>query len=63
MPTQTKQEVKNECYKSLDTKESKKCIKEEKKIDIESIFIKKKTDEKKEKKKDLKKKDKIKKKK
>lgn len=37
----TKQAVKNEMYKTLDTKESKKCIKREKKINIEKIFIKK----------------------
>ena len=47
MPTQTKQEIKNECYKALDTKESNACIKVEKKIDVESIFIKKKTNKKK----------------
>jgi len=38
----TKQAVKNEMYKTLDTKESKKLIKPEKKVNIESIFIKKK---------------------
>lgn len=40
MKIDTKQAVKNELYKTLDTKESKKCIKKEKKINIEKIFIK-----------------------
>jgi len=40
IPLSTKQQVKNEIYKSLDTKESKKCIKKEKKLNIEKIFIK-----------------------
>jgi hypothetical protein len=40
IPISTKQEVKNSCLKMLDTKESKKCIKKPKKIDIEKIFIK-----------------------
>jgi len=39
----TKQAVKNEMYKTLDTKESRKCIKPEKKVNIESIFIKSKS--------------------
>ena len=41
IPMDTKQEVKNTIYKTIDTPESKKCIKKQKKINIESIFIKK----------------------
>jgi hypothetical protein len=41
--TQT-QKAKNECLRSLNTKESLKCIKTEKKIDMENIFIKNKND-------------------
>jgi hypothetical protein len=41
IPLSTKQEVKNQIYKMLETKESKKLIKKPKKIDIEKIFIKK----------------------
>jgi len=51
MKMDTKQAVKNELYRTLDTKESKKCIKKEKKINIEKIFIKKSTDSKNKKKK------------
>jgi len=40
IPLSTKQKVKNAIYSSLDTKESKKCIKVEKKVNIEKIFIK-----------------------
>jgi hypothetical protein len=40
IPLSTKQQVKNVMYNSLDTKESKKCIKKEKKIHIEKIFNK-----------------------
>ena len=40
IPLSTKQQVKNAIYNSLDTKESKKCIKKEKKINIEKIFNK-----------------------
>ena len=43
MKIDTKQAVKNEMYKTLDTKESKKLIKPEKKVNIESIFIKNKS--------------------
>jgi len=43
MKIDTKQAVKNEMYKTLDTKESKKLIKPEKKVNIESNFIKKKS--------------------
>ena len=41
IPLSTKQETKNEIFKMLETKESKKLIKKPKKIDIEKIFIKK----------------------
>jgi hypothetical protein len=44
IPNSTKQEVKNEIYKMIDNKESKGCIKKEKKIDLEKIFIKSKKD-------------------
>ena len=40
IPMATKQKEKNNIYETLDTKEAKKCIKKEKKIDIEKIFIK-----------------------
>lgn len=40
MPMATKQKEKNNIYETLNTKEAKKCIKKEKKIDIENIFIK-----------------------
>lgn len=43
IPLSTKQQVKNAIYSSLDTKESRKCIKKEKKLDIEKIFNKSKT--------------------
>tara|TARA_R110002153_G_scaffold128098_4_gene276012 strand:- start:931 stop:1089 length:159 start_codon:yes stop_codon:yes gene_type:complete len=42
IPMSTKQKEKNCIYETLDTKESKKCIKKEKKINLENIFIKKK---------------------
>tara|TARA_R110002073_G_scaffold173349_2_gene330519 strand:- start:1942 stop:2121 length:180 start_codon:yes stop_codon:yes gene_type:complete len=41
IPMTTKQQVKNCIMETLDTKESKKCIKKEKKLDVEKIFIKK----------------------
>ncbi len=40
IPISTKQEVKNQIFRMLDTKESKKLIKKPKKVDIEKIFIK-----------------------
>tara|TARA_R110002153_G_scaffold274315_1_gene448461 strand:- start:1587 stop:1769 length:183 start_codon:yes stop_codon:yes gene_type:complete len=42
LPISTKQEVKNECMATINTEESKKCIKKQKKINIENIFNKKK---------------------
>lgn len=41
IPMASKQKDKNGTYQMLDTKESKKCIKKEKSINIEKIFIKK----------------------
>tara|TARA_R110000823_G_scaffold118370_5_gene242168 strand:+ start:834 stop:1052 length:219 start_codon:yes stop_codon:yes gene_type:complete len=40
IPIATKQKTKNACFKALDTDESRKLIKEEKKLDIEKIFNK-----------------------
>jgi len=40
IPLATKQKTKNACFKALDTNESRKLIKNEKKVDIEKIFIK-----------------------
>ncbi len=42
LPISTKQEVKNECLNTINTEETKKCIKKQKKINIENIFNKKK---------------------
>lgn len=41
IPLSTKQETKNCLFDSIGTKEAKKCIKKEKKMNIENIFIKK----------------------
>lgn len=41
VPMEKSQKEKNCLYESLDTPESKKCIKKEKSIDIEKIFVKK----------------------
>ena len=43
IPLSTKQQVKNAIFSSLDTKESRKCIKKEKKLNIEKIFNKSKS--------------------
>ncbi len=51
IPMSTKQQVKNCIMETLDTKESKKCIKKEKKLDVEKIFIKNNNSKKKNKKK------------
>jgi len=40
IPLSVKQETKNECFRSLGTPEATRCIKAEKKIDLEKIFIK-----------------------
>ena len=40
IPLSLKQESKNECFRSLNTPEATRCIKAEKKIDLEKIFIK-----------------------
>lgn len=40
IPLTTKQKAKNVCLKSINTKESLKCVKTEKKINMEKIFIK-----------------------
>tara|TARA_R110000822_G_scaffold26049_6_gene78810 strand:+ start:888 stop:1082 length:195 start_codon:yes stop_codon:yes gene_type:complete len=50
IPMATKQKEKNNIYETIDTKESKKCIKKEKQIDLENIFIKSKKNIKKDKK-------------
>jgi len=44
IPLSVKQKAKNECLRAINTKESLKCIKSEKKIDMEKIFIKNKND-------------------
>ena len=40
IPQSMKQKDKNGTYQMLDTEESKKCIKKEKSINLEKIFIK-----------------------
>jgi len=40
IPLTTKQKTKNACFKALNTDECNKLIKNEKKVDIEKIFIK-----------------------
>jgi len=40
IPLSVKQENKNECFRSIGTPEALRCIKAEKKLDLEKIFIK-----------------------